>query len=633
MEDLINKTIENYKFVSVLGKGGMGVVYKAYDVRLDRFVAIKVLNSRILHKKNSVERFKREARHQAQLIHPQIVTVFGFLEVDGFLGIVMEYVEGESLEKLIHRLKKLHVNDAVYILRQLLMGVGYAHQKGFVHRDIKPSNVIINKDGAVKIMDFGISKSLFDQSVTKTGSKIGTVLYMSPEQIRGEDVDHLSDIYSLGCTFYEMISGEPPFYEENEYKVMDAHLKQNPKKLSSFISGVTSEVDKVVDLSLRKVAGERYQNCDLFLRDVIELENHLAKLQSEIFRHKHPNPKRKKVFSVLGFSILLLFVASIVYLAYIQTGNFLKSDSLYELKKYSIQNLFESDSRKLEYANFIVLNSGINRNVNAIKMVNDSYGLAVGDRGGLFKTVDNGNTFSKIDVNISANLQDVDVSKAGNSVTVGDSGIILFSYDQFNSYTEVNSGTKENLLQIKFINDKTAFAIGVNGTILRSHDSGFTWDILTHNNPETFFDIHFVNNDKGFIVGRNGTLLFTSDGGTTWITEESFTDKYLKSIDFFDAKNGAVVGGGGTVFITENGGSSWKERSLSGISGLQKVKYISEEFIIAVGSRGTLVISENGGDDWKQLQTNLYVLLTDITVTPLKKIIIAGHNGTLIKLK
>lgn len=633
MEDLINKTIENYRFVSLLGKGGMGIIYKAYDVRLDRFVAIKVLNSRILNKKNSIERFKREARHQAQLIHPQVVTVFGFLEVDGFLGIVMEYVEGESLEKLIYRMKKLHVNDAVYILRQLLMGVGYAHQKGFVHRDIKPSNVIINKDGAVKIMDFGISKSLFDNSVTKTGSKIGTVLYMSPEQIRGEDVTHLSDIYSLGCTFYEMISGEPPFYEENEYKVMDGHLKHNPKKLSNIVKGISTEVDRVIDLSMRKNPNERFQNCDVFLKEVTQLETHLAKLQSEIFRHKHPNPKRKKVFSILGFTVLLSFVALIIYVAYLQTGKFLKSDTLHELKKYSIQNLFESESRKQEYASFSELNSGISQNINSILMINDSYGLAVGDNSALYKTVDSCNSFSKIELNTAGNLQGIAASKSGNTVIVGDSGLILFSYDQFNSHTMVNSNTKSNLLQVKFINDKTAFVVGVDGVILRSNDSGFSWDLLVHNNQETFFDIHFVNNDKGFIVGRNGTVLSTADGGTTWINEEKFTDKYLKSIDFFDSKNGVVVGGGGMVFITGNGGKSWKERSLSGISGLQKVKYISEDFVIAVGSRGTLVVSENGGDDWKQLQTNLYVLLSDISVTPARKIIISGHNGTLIKLK
>ena len=157
MENLIGKMIENYRIVSVLGKGGMGIVYKAFDTKLDRYVAIKMLNSQVVDKERFIERFKREAKNHAKLSHPNIVTVHGFIEYSNLLGIVMEYVEGESLEKVIERQGRFNLYDVIYIIKQLLLGIGYAHSKGFVHRDIKPSNIILNKEGITKIMDFEIT--------------------------------------------------------------------------------------------------------------------------------------------------------------------------------------------------------------------------------------------------------------------------------------------------------------------------------------------------------------------------------------------------------------------------------------------------------------------------------------------
>ncbi|MFA7290491.1 MAG: serine/threonine-protein kinase, partial [Melioribacteraceae bacterium] len=228
MENLIGKTIDNYKIVSVLGKGGMGIVYKAYDTKLDRYVAIKMLTPQMTDKTRFIDRFKREAKNHAKLSHPNIVTVYGFIEYSDFLGIVMEYVEGESLDKVLQRQGRIHLYDIIYIMRQVLYGMGYAHKKGFVHRDIKPSNIMLNKEGITKIMDFGISKSLLDKDLTKTGSKVGTVFYMSPEQVKGLDVTHLSDVYSLGCTLYEMAAGNPPFNFETEYEIMEAQIKKKP---------------------------------------------------------------------------------------------------------------------------------------------------------------------------------------------------------------------------------------------------------------------------------------------------------------------------------------------------------------------------------------------------------------------
>jgi serine/threonine protein kinase len=248
MDKLINKKIENYTIISLLGKGGMGVVYKVHDEKLNRYVAIKVLNApHVKNSKRMNERFKIEAQNHAQLIHQNIVTVYGFVEFDNLLGIVMEYVDGESLEKVIFKNPHLHVFDVLFIVNQLLDGIDYAHSKGYIHRDIKPSNIIVNSEGIVKIMDFGISKSIDgDNDGAQTSARIGTIYYMSPEQIKGKNVNKVSDIYSIGCTFYDMLTGKPPFDSKNEFDVMEGHLKENPISLSNYLPSIPAGLDEIV---------------------------------------------------------------------------------------------------------------------------------------------------------------------------------------------------------------------------------------------------------------------------------------------------------------------------------------------------------------------------------------------------
>ena len=222
---MVGGIIENYKIISVLGEGGMGIVYKGFDLKLERYVAIKILNSQALLNPQFVARFKREAKNQAKLNHPNIVPVYGFAEANRTLGIVMEYVEGETLENIIERNGKLGLLESLNVLKQILAGADYAHSKGFVHRDLKPSNIIISTEGVAKIMDFGISKSMFEsQGITKTGTKIGTILYMSPEQIKAMEPTAQSDIYSIGISIFEMLRGKTPFDVGNEFQIMEAHF-------------------------------------------------------------------------------------------------------------------------------------------------------------------------------------------------------------------------------------------------------------------------------------------------------------------------------------------------------------------------------------------------------------------------
>ncbi len=248
MDNQIGQKIENYRFLSIIGRGGMGIVYLALDEKLQRKVAIKVLNSsHISNRGHVIERFKSEAQNHAQLLHQNIVTVYGFLEFNNQFAIVMEYVEGESLDKVMERNKKIHLFDVVYIINQLLDGIDYAHKKGYIHRDIKPSNIIVNSDGIVKLMDFGISKSIEEEfPKTKTGNRVGTIYYMSPEQIKGKEVTPRSDIYAIGCTIYEMITGLPPYFSQNEFDVMDGHLHKQFKTIDNLSPELSAELNRIL---------------------------------------------------------------------------------------------------------------------------------------------------------------------------------------------------------------------------------------------------------------------------------------------------------------------------------------------------------------------------------------------------
>lgn len=633
MDQLLNQVIENYKFVSVLGKGGMGIVYKAYDLKLDRYVAIKILSAHIVHNPKYIERFKREAKNQAQLTHPNIVTVYGFLEYENLLGIVMECAEGDSVDKLIYKYKRLHINDAVYIIKQTLVGMSYAHAKGFVHRDIKPSNIIVDKEGTVKIMDFGISKSLLDKGLTKTGSKIGTVLYMSPEQIRGDDITHATDIYSMGCTLYEMVVGEPPFYLQNDYEVMEAHLKKQPKKVSKIVQGIPLEFDEILNLSLQKEAGRRYPSCEEYLNDVIKIEKQLVNLQSEIFLHKVKNPKKKKIFSIVGFAFFLTVLGVLVYFAYIQADKLIKSNQLSGLKKYSIETLFEKHDDSYKFNSMSKVSFPEEAMLNSISFLDNSRGYIVGNNGGLWITKDSCDSWQKINLGTNVNLTDLHFDLNGKSIVVGDSNNIFLSQDYFNSFHSKKIYGDNYISGIEFKNVATGFIYGSKGLLARSDDGGENWERLTTNTSETLFDMDFVSDLVGFAVGFKGTVLRTDDGGRSWKKEGINSEKYLKAIDFYDEDNGVIVGGGGSIFVTSNGGDSWRDLSNKDVGGIHDVKYLSEKIIIAIGSRGKIIVSEDGGETWKSLKTDLFVKLNKIAVTPNNAIYVAGVNGTILKLR
>jgi serine/threonine-protein kinase len=194
---MIGTEIASYRILEKLGQGGMGVVYKAVDTGLDRMVAMKVLNPDLSKNPELVERFRAEARAQANLNHTNLATLYAFMVHQGTAIMVMEFVEGETFAQIIRRRGPIPEVEAIPLFRQALLGIGYAHRAGILHRDIKPSNLMLNKNGLVKVMDFGIAKVIGARGMTRTGTQLGTLAYMSPEQIQNRNVDIRSDVYEL----------------------------------------------------------------------------------------------------------------------------------------------------------------------------------------------------------------------------------------------------------------------------------------------------------------------------------------------------------------------------------------------------------------------------------------------------
>jgi non-specific serine/threonine protein kinase len=254
---MIGKTISHYQIIEKLGEGGMGEVYLAEDTDLHRKIAIKFLPQHLTKDKENVERFRREAQAAASLNHPNIVTIHEISHDDDQIFIVMEYVEGKSLRDVINEYK-LGLEKTVDIISQICDGLLQAHQAGIVHRDIKLENILIDKDARVKILDFGLAKLKGVSKLTKDSSTVGTIHYMSPEQLRGEEVDHRSDIWSLGVVFYEMLAGEVPF--KGDYDQAVAYSIQSEK--FEPIKSIAPEHDEMLNKLLAKEPENRYQSLE-----------------------------------------------------------------------------------------------------------------------------------------------------------------------------------------------------------------------------------------------------------------------------------------------------------------------------------------------------------------------------------
>ena len=264
---MIGKTISHYKILEKLGQGGMGTVYKAKDTKLDRFVALKFLPPHLSQAEEEKKRFIHEAKAASALDHPNICTIYEINETDDKqMYIAMTCYEGESLKEKIER-GPLPVEEALDIAGQIARGLEKAHAKKIVHRDIKPANILVTEDGVVKIVDFGLAKLAGPSKLTKTGTTLGTVFYMSPEQAKGEEIDQRSDIWSLGVVLYEMLTGQLPFKGEYDQAVVYSILNEEPQRPSSLRKGISARLEGILVRALQKNPADRYQNIKKLLSD------------------------------------------------------------------------------------------------------------------------------------------------------------------------------------------------------------------------------------------------------------------------------------------------------------------------------------------------------------------------------
>ncbi|MDL1875290.1 tetratricopeptide repeat protein [Cytophagia bacterium CHB2] len=261
-----NQNILHYKILAKLGEGGMGVVYKAEDTKLKRLVAIKFLPRQTSASAEERERFKIEAQAAAALNHPNIATIYAIEEVDGDIFMVMEFIDGKELQQVASG--RLQVEKIIEIATQIAEGLQAAHAKGVTHRDIKSSNIMVTESGQVKIMDFGLAKIAGGAQLTKDHSTLGTAAYMSPEQARGEPVDHRTDIWAFGVVLYEMLTGQLPFRGVYEQAVIYSILNEEPKAIADLRDGVSTDLVQLVQKTLNKDADQRYQNMQALLADL-----------------------------------------------------------------------------------------------------------------------------------------------------------------------------------------------------------------------------------------------------------------------------------------------------------------------------------------------------------------------------
>ena len=268
---MIGETISHYKILEKLGQGGMGVVYKAEDTKLKRTVALKFLPPELTRDREAKERFIQEAQAACAIDHPDICTIHEIDETeDGRLFIAMAFYQGDTLKQKIER-GPLRVEEAVDIAFRIARGLGRAHEAGIVHRDIKPGNIMITERGDVKIVDFGLAKLAGQAKLTKTGSTLGTAAYMSPEQARSEEVDHRTDIWSLGVVLYEMLTGQLPFKGEHEAALLYSIVHEKPQTLSELRPDVSAPLSSLISKVLQKDRTLRYQTTSELIIDLKKL--------------------------------------------------------------------------------------------------------------------------------------------------------------------------------------------------------------------------------------------------------------------------------------------------------------------------------------------------------------------------
>ncbi|MEE9166653.1 MAG: protein kinase [Candidatus Neomarinimicrobiota bacterium] len=307
---MIGQTISHYKILEKLGEGGMGVVYKAEDLKLDRYVALKFLPAHLSSSDEDKQRFIHEAKAASALEHPNIMTIHEIDDAEGEIFIAMEYVKGETLKDKLEK-GPLKTKELLNIAIPVAEGLNAAHSKEIIHRDIKSENIMISTEGLVKIMDFGLAKRKGVTRVTKEGSTLGTLAYMSPEQAEGLKVDRRSDLFSFGVVMYEMATGQLPFKGEHDAAVLYAIVNEAPLLVSTLNPNIPEELDRIIHKALEKEAEDRYQHADDLSADLKKLKKDIETGKTAITAAHIPitkESKRKPFYMYAGLAVLVALV-------------------------------------------------------------------------------------------------------------------------------------------------------------------------------------------------------------------------------------------------------------------------------------------------------------------------------------
>ncbi|MCF6297648.1 MAG: serine/threonine protein kinase [Flavobacteriaceae bacterium] len=345
---MIGTTIGNYKILKELGSGGMGTVYLAENISIGLKVAIKVLHAHLIKSQNLKKRFLKEARTQAILDHPNITKVIDYVDNSQGLFIILEYIEGEELNDYLFKNKGLMPEkDANHYMSEILDAVSYAHSKGVIHRDLKSANIMITPNRGIKIMDFGIAKLAGESlSLTKTGSRIGSPLYMSPEQVTSGNVDHRSDIYSLGVVYHEMLTGLPVYDQNNttEFEIYNKIVREPLPRLKSFYKLISENSQIIVDTATSKLPEGRYQNC-LEFKNVLNPKNQVENTSNKNRLKIKPKKKNNTIGWILGILFLIISIAGGTYVLLnnsntknSSTNNLIKANQFYNAQDYKKAN-------------------------------------------------------------------------------------------------------------------------------------------------------------------------------------------------------------------------------------------------------------------------------------------------------
>jgi len=639
---MIGRGLQNYKVLSLLGQGGMGAVYKVFDIKLERYAALKILSLNTTYNSTFIERFKREARNQAKLMHPNIVSVYGFVEEKDVLGIAMEYIEGDTLESIIHERGRIEFSYALELIGQILNGIEFAHQQGFIHRDLKPSNIILDLDGNPKIMDFGISKSIDElKSITQHNARPGTLLYMSPEQLGGNVITVKSDLYSLGITFYEMLTGAHPYNAQTIYEIIDSHVNGFPAKVSAQIPTIPGAADEIILRAMNKSSNNNFSSAVDFRNATLNLslnyaynkDNDVSLSNSVENDFVESNKKSSKGFqTVSNILLFIIFIGLGVIVFNVVKSIIMEEKDKTDSKSLSYSQDYSRNPNFIKESGWELIKVDTDKNLNSISFLDDYRGFIAGDSGLVMQSLDGGNNWKNLNSKYPNNINSINFTD-NKLFAVGSSGFIGILNSSSNQIKKINSNTSETLFKIYFKDINTGFIVGSNGLILKTYDGGLTWQIIKSNIKENLFSISFADSKNGVIVGWNGTLLKTNDGGLTWQKQKTNYNSYFKDVLFANEFLGLIVGGEGKVLRTENGGENWDEVDIDSNSGLYKVSFDNNGEGIILSNRGEIFFSYDAGRTWTKKTVGQPLILNDIKQLNSGNFVIACNSGNIYKSK